>query len=724
MKKIIGIILKTVAALAGIVLTVIVAFGIAFNTSKVQQRLLHTATAMLEERLLTRVVIDSIHIGLLNQDVYLYGLQVDDRQKRRMLQLDELSLDVDLLPLLSDEVCIRNATVRGLSAELHKDSTDSVANYQFVIDAFKKQKKDQREQKNKPQAGEKSHKKLVLNLNNVLVERIAVNFDDKHAQLDKITLKQQGETRRKGVLTGLRYDFTQRTKKGPVPTKLHLLSMHYDEKDGHRQVEIDSLRFITNNGKPRKNANKPKRGFFDVGHFNVLARLKADVDYMEKDSVHVVLQELTAQDPISGIDIRNIQCHAGIKNQIVHLQDVIVKQITTELHIDEAFLQLPSKKKGIPFTYRTGTIHGRAILKDISRPFAPVLRNFKLPLNLRCRMSGDKDGMQFSNIVVNTDDKQLHVTAKGYITNLKDKYQMKVHFDILSCVAKGTIKEKVINQFVVKKFMMKQLDALGTLNITGGFNVLWKREEFMANVRTALGNMSINFAIDENNKYLDGHVTTTNLHLGRVMDMPQLGPIAANADFHVDISKPRTAQMRRIKGGKLPICTVTATIDKCSYMGVSASDLKAKIESDGAVAEGYVYTTGKVADLSCQFSFTNTNEMKKTKIKPGIRFNLFGRGDDFETRLQKKKQKEAEKQQKAAEKAARKQQKAAEKAARKQKEAEEDALREQQKAAEKAARKAEKEARKQQKAAEKAARKAEKEARKAAERAAKEQQTD
>ena len=174
--------------------------------------------------------------------------------------------------------------------------------------------------------------------------------------------------------------------------------------------------------------------------------------------------------------------------------------------------------------------------------------------------------------------------------------------------------------------------------------------------------------------------------------------IACKADFKFDISKPRTALMRKQKGGKLPIGQVNAEVYEAAYKKVKVRNIVANIKSDGAVAEGDLTMKGGRVDVLCSFSFTNTNEMKKTKIKPGIRFHKLSEED--------KAARDERKQQKANEKALRKQQKADEKALRKQQKADEKALRKQQKADEKAAKKAAKAEAKAAKKAEKAARKA------------------
>ena len=460
--------------------------------------------------------------------------------------------------------------------------------------------------------------------------------------------------------------------------------------------------------------------------------MKLTVDFTKPDSIFGRLTECTVRDTVMGADIRDLHTDFYLNKEGLHLRDFFVQQINTTLRFDKALLQLPNKKQGRPFTFRTSFIHGRAILKDISRPFAPVLKDFTEPLLLSVRFSGDATTLRFDNVRVNTADKQLQVAARGTITGLKEKTQLRVHFDVERMEAKGGSKERIIKQFPVKRLMMKQLHALGTLHYTGSFNVLYKKEEFQGRLSTAAGALNFYFALDENNKYLSGQASTDSLEIGRVMDMKDIGPVAASATFKIDISKPRTAIMRKRLGGKLPIGEVHAHVTRASYKFVRTRDLTVNIVSNGAVAEGNLDAPGKWMDLSCTFSFTNTNEMQKTKIKPKMKLHLFGKSDlTDEEKAQLKAEKEARKAQKRADKEARKAQKREDRAALDAEKQLRKAEKQQQKAAEKAAKAeakaakdAAKAAEKQAKAEAKAQRKAEKAAAKAAKKAAKEQSND
>jgi hypothetical protein len=712
LKKVLKWIVRIVLGLVVVVILLLAGGFVLINTPSFQNKLLKRATTMLADKLQTKVEIDSVSINLLTLDAELYGLELEDRQQRKMLSLELLQTDVDLWPLIrNDEIRISQATIKGVRAELHhtpNDTIDSIANYQFVIDAFKKDKKKGKAKKDSVA----KKKKFSVALKKLRVENIDVTYNGYGAKLGRLLFSQPDENTMKVAIEQLsaQWERTNKKKGYQVSDMAAIGRLYYQDLNGRRTVDISDLRYKNDNHRPRKNVGKPKRGFFDHEHLNVTAQLKAVIDHVGKDTLHATLKEMTATDPITGIDIRDIHGGVGYNKDGLQLENFVIRQTNTTLSFDRGHIQLPSKKTGRKLAYSTSTIKGRTLLQDIARPFAPVLSKFTLPLNLSVSMSGDDNSMMFRNAKVWTDDKMLTISAKGHINNLKDAHLLRVHFDVDQMVAKGGIKEKIINQFPVKKFMMEQLRALGTIQYHGFFDVLWKREEFQGLLSTKAGNLNFKLALDETNKYVLGTASTQELKLGEVMNMSAIGPISAKADFKFDISKPRTAMMRRKKGGKLPIGEIQAFVKEASYRFAKVTNLTVNIVSDGAIAEGSLHDPGKYVDLSCTFTFTNTNEMQKMKVKPSMKVHklidtkklkdqfmgFFKSDTPEEEKLLKKAEKEARKQQKAEEKAARKQQKAEEKARKK----EEKAARKQQEAAEKAARK-------QKAAEEKAARKSE-----------------
>ena len=323
------------------------------NTSWLQDKLLRKATTLLQEKLETNVKIDSVSIDLLTLDAKLYGLCVDDRQQRHMLQLEFLQADVDVWALLSDKVRISKASIEGVEARLFKAPKDSltpdtVANFQFVLDAFKSQKKA----KKKAPADSTHKKKLDFDIDKVKIERIGVVFNNDSMSLGKLKLVQTRDGHYKGEVEGLRRRWERKNKKGQLVThELLVTQMEYNEENGERLLNVNRVNYKTNNHSPRKNANKPKRGFFDVGHFNIWADLKLAVDRIENGTVHGWLRECTAQDTITGIDIRKLQCEVTANKESMRLEDLLIQQGEgTVLRFVRGDMHFPNKKTGAKLT--------------------------------------------------------------------------------------------------------------------------------------------------------------------------------------------------------------------------------------------------------------------------------------------------------------------------------------------------------------------------------------
>ena len=139
MKRYVLLTLKILGGLMALLIVLLVAAAIILNTNSVQQKLLRYSTNLLREKLQTKVEIDSISVDFLTFDVNLMGLDVEDRQQRKMLQADKLALNVDLWDLAVRRLKISEADIEGVRARFYQPK-DSAANYQFVIDAFKSDK--------------------------------------------------------------------------------------------------------------------------------------------------------------------------------------------------------------------------------------------------------------------------------------------------------------------------------------------------------------------------------------------------------------------------------------------------------------------------------------------------------------------------------------------------------------------------------------------------------
>ena len=663
--KIIGVTLLVLA-----VLLVIAAF--ALNSSYVRNKLMKYAVSTLSEKLQTKVDIDSISVDVMGQNICLRGFDVQDRQQRELLQIEELSADISLWPLLKSDIEIGEAHIRGVKAHIVKPA-DSLANYQFLIDAFKKEKPKELATMREEQT---EKKKVKFNLREITAEQVEVDYNGQVAKVGSIIFTQDGpitaeaenvcyemKDKKKQKVTvekvsylddgkksaeaeNICYEWQGKKKQKMTAEKASYLddgkksaeaeNIRYEwqgkknnlltvrkvkaRQDKKTSASINGIHYVTDNRLPRKNTGKPHRGAFDVGHFDIAADFNIRFDQFGKDTYNGHLSG-HLNDKGSGLDVKKLESLFNVKTDgKVHLQNAVVELAQTKLKIPAADISLPSKKKGTPLTYKAPEITGTTVLRDISAPFAPVLKNFTLPLQLTTSMEGDKDGIRFGGVSVATADKKLTIAADGRVAHLKGKHKLTVHFDVSNMKATKGMPRKIVELFPLKKkFMMKQLDLLGDIGYKGSFDVVWKRQTFRGTLHSVGGDCKFDFSLDGKNKYVSGNMNTDQFALGKVLDLPDIGNTAVDADFEFDISKERTAEVRKVKGGKLPIGKVNGIVKEANYKKIQVRNLLVDIKTDGNTAEGSIQNNGKMADISCDFSFSDTEKLSDMKVRPHVK---------------------------------------------------------------------------------------------------------
>lgn len=660
MKKTLIRILK-ISGIAILVLIVFLVFGtLVLNTPTVQHKLMKHSTALLSEKLETTVDIDKVNVNVFSQSLEMHNVVIEDLQHREMLKVGELDVKFEIIPLVTQKlVKIKSARLIGLKAFLLGEQGDEPANYQFLVEAIKEDKENAIDDHHEePDTLKKPKKKLSFDVNNLFLQDIDLSYNDKKIVLGSLYYKKNFLEEATGQLSDLSFEWKQQTKKGLQDCRASIDRINYKGDKKQHTLDIDRLRFKTNNHLPRKNSGKPKRGAFDAGHLNILANAKMNIELIQPDSLIATITHLDAKDDDAGWLVKDINLHLNANKRHATLSDINIKLTETTLAIQKAEVQLPNKKENLPFTYTASPITGRVILRDIAKPFAPVLSKFDMPLMLNVELSGDSTSMDYQNITVATGDKRLTISSTGTLRHLKDKYALAIRFHVNKMTARNGVAKDIIELFPVKKFMMKQLQALGIIHYTGDFDVLWKKEQFRGLLNTDVGDLNFQFQLDEANKYLIGSASTSNVELGKAFDVKDLGKIVCTTDFRFDIHKGRTAEMRRKLGGKLPIGEVKANVKEAKYKKITVRNINADIKSNGAVAIGDIAIIGRHTDLLASFSFTNTDSIRsKLKVKPGIRFHGLTdeqKQEKAEKKRKKKEQKLLKKQQKEMEKERRK----------------------------------------------------------------------
>ena len=589
MKRAVILGLKILAGVVGVLLVLLVATCIAISSKSMQNSFKDYAMESLSERLETKVSIDSISINFFTFDVNLHGVNIEDQQHRKMFEAGTLAINLDIWGVIFNNITVSSARFDNVHARLFKPE-NGPANFQFVLDAFKSDKPKKKKEKKKASDDKKS---FTFDINDVEINHL-----------------------------GLLYDGF--TKKGPQTISAEIGKLTLEGKRRHKEVKIDSLHFILDNHKPRKNEGKPKRGWFDVGHFDVLAHMEFLIHHFATDSLNLTLQRCEALDSLTGFNVKDLRFKAGVNfKKAAELRDITVQQKSTVLTFDSATVVLPNKKQGRRFSFTTSKIKGKTQLKDISRPFAPVLKNFTQPLELTVLFSGTDTTLVFRDINVWSPDSAFKLHAEGGIEHLNKKMELDIHFHVDDMQTTAVFAEKIINMFTVKKLMMKQMKNLGNISYIGDVSILYKKEAFKGQLRTGVGNLDIDFYIDGNDKYIIGNATTPRIHLGKVLEMSDISDVSLKkGSFKVDIDKPRTLLMRQKYGGKLPIGNIDVIVGEAGYKGIKVRDLLLTAKSNGCEVDGNIAQQNKGLDWACDFIIPDIDKMSSIKVKPKVKVKV------------------------------------------------------------------------------------------------------
>lgn len=685
-------------------------------SEKIERWFAKEGLQLLAEELDTKVEADSLGLSFARGQVVLYGFRMDDRKHVRMLEVDTLEAEIDLQEILRNKITVEGVKLAGAKAVLYKERKDTAANYQFFLDTFKN--------KNKTKDTKKKRKGrwIDLNLKYADFKRLSMKWDVlnmpmkggdtldvNHLWLEDMGVSLKGQLMQEKTINANLERLQAKEKKAGINFSLEKADVSYVEQRNtvvnlnnlkanyldkrvsfkHLQLtqrgetftladnfslKVDSLKYFCNNGKPRKNHDRPNRGAFDPGHLDAVMNAELMLHGMKNDTLHGSIAHLWAYDKGSGLLIKNLTSFFFIDENDINLTNTKIRLQNSLIEMKKVCLKYKvtpgNKEKGIKTKVDVNLTPTRltanVILKDIAKPFAPRLSNFTTPLRLSVDVAGNLDKFTFNNIRINTRDNKLTVTANGDLCNVAKKKLLCLHFNNIILKANSNSKDRILRHFAKKVNikMTQQIKAVGDIYYTGKLGVFYKRIDLGGTLFTKFGNLTFGFTINGFTKYMTGNMNSNALDLGTLMEVKALGPIAADATFSFDLASKKTAIKLGRKPGKLPRGWMKAHIRNAKYNFISFKHINAEIKSDGTTADGLLLIPQGPFDIMALFQYIQTADEQTLKVKPALKKHRTN-GMSLTEALQNEEEKQKAKEEKKAKKEAKKAEKELRKAEKK-----------------------------------------------------------
>lgn len=126
--------------------------------------------AYLQNKIKTKVEIGRLAV-IFPKKIVLQNVLFEDQQKDTLLYGKELSVDIALFKLLSNEVDVQYISLEGINLSVHRLNTDTFFNYEYIVKAFAGDEKTQ-------PAEQDSSTHMTFNVGKIVLKNINTNYKD------------------------------------------------------------------------------------------------------------------------------------------------------------------------------------------------------------------------------------------------------------------------------------------------------------------------------------------------------------------------------------------------------------------------------------------------------------------------------------------------------------------------------------------------------------------
>lgn len=483
----------------------------------------------------TTVSVKKVKFRLLN-NADIEGVLVKDKQKDTLLYAGALKVRITDWFIFKDKAELKYMGLENALVNLTR--TDSVWNYQFIIDHFSSPKKATTTI-NKTTT--KKEDKFELNLKKIDLKNIRFINNDKWigekmetyigslvVDADKVDFKKGKIILNEVTIDKPIFSLDNFTPNRPdsLKRKKKLVDTGLQLNPADLWVQVAKLKMM--NGTFINNGNQKKPlSFFDGAHIN-LADINGSFENITllKDTIKAKI-DLSAKER-SGLQINKLIANYKVTPAIMEFDSLNLQTNKSNL---QRYFAMKYKNFNDDFSdfiskvTMVANINNSTVHSDDIAFFAPELKRMKKVINVSGNFLGTVDDFSIYNLF-----------AKNGNSSIAGKLSMKGLPDIdktYISLQQGTVQTnaKDLIYFVpeLKKFNNPNIPALGNLIFRGNFNGLYNNFITTGNLSTSLGsaytNLNLKFPANGEPVYI-GSLNTKKFNLGKFINNNKVGNIA------------------------------------------------------------------------------------------------------------------------------------------------------------------------------------------------------
>ena len=597
------------------------------NYSPFQNWIVKKVTATLSQKLHTRVKIDHVDFSLFNK-MELGGFLVEDLKKDTLLYAGVAKVNITDWFFIKDKATLKYLGLqRGV---INLNRTDSVWNYQFLLDYFAS-----------PKSTSSSGKAIDFDLKIVKLENITFNRQDKWLGEDmKLALTQLDldtdifDLNKKQIsINKLSLEGPQFTLSNYSGNKPHITSqtaaLQQSSNDstfrwnkGGWAININNI--LLQNGTFRNDKETDRLPYTD--HFDGLHILFTAINgslknvQLHNDTLTTDLELATKER--SGFEVKKIQARAKLTPELMEFNNLVIVTEKSKLGNYYAMRYKDFNEDMSSFLHSVildGNFENTVINSDDLAYFAPELKTWKRSFAVTGKATGSIDNLSAKQLLI----KSGNTIVNGDIS-LKGLPDIKNTFIVFNSNDLQTNYLDLVTLLpVLRNVTQPNLSKLGHIRFKGNFTGFITDFVAFGNINTDLGNVTadLNMKLPDNKPAVySGKIASAGFNLGAFVNTSRLGTIALNGKVNgrgfklkdLDADFDGKVQQLQFSGYNYKNITIKGSFQKSQFKGLfSIDDPNLKIDDLNGVIN--------LAGEKTQFNFdalldhANLKELNLTK---------------------------------------------------------------------------------------------------------------
>ena len=520
-----------------IILLVVVLYGV-LHISSVQTWVVKRVALNLSEKLNTRVTVKKVDFRFFNK-IYLEGLMIEDRKKDTLLYAGTAKGNVNDWFFASDKIILENVALD--NAIVNMNRTDSVWNYQFLLDYFASPKK-------KKTAGTD----VVIDLRELHFNNIKFNKLDGWIGQDMVAylgrmdvVMNVFDIARKKIhikeVNLVQPYFRQRDYEGNRPKKPNLQEViekipvigAFKWNNSGWEVRMDNLAVRNGafqNDKFTKSA--PYTDRFDGQHLlftSLNGSMKNLLFLHDTLSVNV---DLNAKER-SGLDIKKLQSKMKFTPELMEFNDLDLEINRSRLR-DYFAMRYENFGQDFSSFIHSVTMEARFKESNISSDdlalFAPELKKWKRMFYIEGNAKGALDNFSAKDMKIRSGNS--YVEGELSMRGLPDINT--TFIDFKSRQFRTNYAEMISIIPELRKVQTPAIAKLGAVSFRGNFTGFVRDFVSYGTFNTALGNITadVNMKMPAGRPPVySGNISSTGFNIGSFIRNPDLGSVALNVNI-------------------------------------------------------------------------------------------------------------------------------------------------------------------------------------------------